>query len=88
MKTKSEWGAEFYKRFGSIFTGHEEFIEQIQLDAFKAGMTRAAEVAHPTFERYVNRVEPWLGLHDSNLAESIEKQILTTRDNLNEKDLG
>ena len=52
MKTKSEWGAEFYREFGSIFSGHEEFISKIQDDAFRAGMSEACKVVQQRADDY------------------------------------
>lgn len=58
MTTKEEWGAQFYREFCAIYTGHEAFIERIQNDAFAAGRDKGlveaieTHMAHPPSEHY------------------------------------
>jgi hypothetical protein len=85
MKTATQWVEDVVSV--STETGWEyrvtkEQIKQIQLDAFKAGMTRAAEIAH---SRSVGKSGPTS--KPMLVAREIEKTIHSTRDSLTEKEI-
>lgn len=47
MKTAEEWDEAWQLEPDTEYRQtHVNFIKQIQLDAYKAGMTKAAEIAH------------------------------------------
>jgi hypothetical protein len=78
MKTAKHWYAEYP---GTLFQAeHAKLVEQIQLDAYKAGMTRAAEIAWNA--KVANRFSTD---HIHNMAcQQVNKAILTERNNLKE----
>jgi len=65
MKTKEQWAEDFKENFldGNFKYVNEEtkhipkFIEQIQFDAFKAGVSYAASMAIGTNEEARNEIE-------------------------------
>lgn len=72
MKTANEWGNIFFARFCAIHTGHEEFIKEIQLDAWKQGMTDASYVV------LVSDNDPRTSIIE--VEEKISEEIIEARD--------
>lgn len=79
MKTHEQWlsendGVQLFSRK----TESHNLIKRIQQDA----LNYAADLIKPSATVYQNKVEPWLGHHDFNHAESLEKRIRTASENL------
>jgi hypothetical protein len=99
MKNWSEWEAEYqkqrraftYERTPRTLVHHDgSYIKAIQLDAFKAGMTRAAELCASEGQNYhrfseTTNMDDKLTYKDREIAVlDLELQILSTRDNIKE----
>lgn len=76
MKTAEEWTNN--QPLGCDDCEHIAYVKQIQLDAMKEGMRRAAEVSKKELEGTVG--SGWAG-------RQIAQAILTTAEQLTEKDL-
>jgi hypothetical protein len=66
MKTAEEWDTAIFTSSGEDYV---EIIKAIQLDAFKAGMTRASEI---------------VSKNQYSMVSQVATYILTERDNLKE----
>ena len=86
MKTAEEWALEFLSTETQIdkFEGilKPEFIKQIQLDAYKAGMTEAAEICERTLVELGDHTAPLQGVSPD--SKTMVKSILTARDSKTE----
>lgn len=78
MKTKEEWDNELGS--GNPSPQRQSDYEQIQLDAFKAGMLHAAEIVHKDGTVYIFKM-----LNDA--LEERKAHILEAVKQLTEKDL-
>lgn len=75
MKTAEEWTKQALKYTGDLLTNANYYLtwaKQIQLDAYKAGMTEAAEITD-------NKVASW-GIQPSIAAVTLRDEILSARD--------
>lgn len=89
MKTAEEWAATYppYRNIYAHLRYHpmtEDEIKQIQLDAMKEGMRRAAEIVMPPMreEHEYEQCKEY-----DQMCKSIGQAILTAAEQLTEKDL-
>jgi hypothetical protein len=83
MKTAEEWTSEIIDYELTHYDGsYTKLIKQIQLDAMKEGMRRAAEQARPIAMNLASDSS-----HIPVIANEISKAILTASEQLTKKDL-
>ena len=77
MKTAEEWIPEMVAKYGVVRRGMTDTIKQIQLDAIKEGMRRAAGTCTNTYNTHLH----YQTMDECRLA------ILKSAEQLTEKDL-